>query len=286
MLRTMVFLCGLLATTAWADLTVEGSHSPGIYGGTDRFKLYLRQGQMRIDQITSAGQAAESGDASVLIRFQGAPAGVLLVDHQDRTVDVAAHLQAGAAADRSATSSRITRHEETKVMAGFHSWRHDFTFNGPIDPSTLSGLQLSPEMSRMMQLEFAVTGTSWLVPDMPGQQELSQFLASMAEHGVTLGDLAGTLGSLLSPSLSAGLIGLLEDLAREGFPMQVTSQATVKSKVGGQMAMMVDSTLLGLGIPTRFATETKVDSVSTTEVNSSMFYQNGLPAGYQLIGGQ
>lgn len=288
MLRTLVFLCGFVSATAWADLTVEGSHSPGVYGGTDRFKLYLKHGQMRIDQVTTAminGQAGDSVDASILIRFEGTPAGVLLLDHQSRTVEVAAHLPAGAAPDPSGTSAVITRREESQVLAGFHSWRYDYTFNGPIDPSTLPGLQLSPQMRAMMQLEFAVTGTSWLVPDMPGQQELAAFFTRMAANGVTLGELAGPMGSLLSPSLSAGLTGLLADLSREGFPMNVTSQAQVMSTAGGQMAIMVDSTLQGLGIPTRFVTETAVDSLNTTEVSSSLFYQSGLPAGYQLIGG-
>ena len=215
MRQIILCLTCLLSASAGADLTIDGNSSPGLNGGIDRFTMYLMDEQLRVDRLITKnidGQDVDTVDSSILVRFTGEPAGVLFLDHGARKVKVVAAMNAVSAGQQGSVSpATITRTDETREILGRTARRFNFSFNGSIDPMALVGQQVSPDLANILKVNLAVTGSSWVVPGMQGEQEFAGFMQKMAENEMTIGlaggaqQGAGGQAGLISPELSSGL---------------------------------------------------------------------------------
>jgi len=283
-------LSGLLSTTAWADVTIEGTHSPGFGGGVERQRIYLRDEQMRIDQLAQDGNGPDRVASSLLIRFSGQPAGVMYLDHEAQTVQVLSTLPAASSANPAAIPTAIPvtliRRDETWEIMGQTAQRYDFSFSGNVDPLAVLGDQLPPGMAGMVAIKLSVNGTTWVVPGMDGAEELAGFFATLASKQLAVGligqTVSGQPGSVVSPGLSRALTEVMMQITREGFPLVVETRSEMKVDMQGTVADMAQAMLQGMGLTTPQSTESIVTRVSTSAVAPALFYSGGKPPGYTL----
>lgn len=292
LLRMGLCVGGVLCATAWADITVDGTHSPGLSGGVDRQVIYLLDDQMRIDQLAQNASGAESVASSLLIRFSGQPAGLLYIDHGSKTAEVLSTLNNSNAAispsDTAASKVRVVRRNETWELLGQTAQRYDFSFSGNVDPLLLLGDQLPRELMGVISIKLDVSGTSWVVPGMDGSTELAEFFAGLASKQLVIrmpGQLAaatGSQGSALSPALSRALTEVLAHITREGFPLLTETRSQLSVDMEGYVAEMTRALLQGMGMDAPQSTESIVTRVNTAAVAPELFYSGGLPPGYTL----
>lgn len=291
-LGTGLCLGGLLCSPAWGDITTEGTHSPGFSGGVERQLIYLRDDQMRIDQVVQDGSQPDSASSSILIRFSGQPAGVLYIDHGSKTVEVLSTLPTANAAnsesDAAASTVRVVRRDETWELLGQTAQRYDFSFSGNVDPLLLLGDQMPQGMGGMVSIKLNVSGTSWVVPGMDGAAELAGFFAALASKQMSVkmpGQYAAATGSqasVLSPALSRALTDVMARITREGFPLLTETRSELSVDSEGYVAVMAQAVLQGMGMDAPQSTESIVTRVNTSAVAPALFYADGLPPGYTL----
>ena len=294
MLRMTLCLSGLLCAPAWADVTIEGTHSPGFSGGVDRQVIYLRDEQMRIDQLASSGSGTDGVASTLLIRFSGRPAGLLHIDHGSRTAQVLSALPptgaAHSALDPVANPVHVVRRDETWEILGHAARRHDFSFSGNVDPLVLLGGQLPPGMAGMVSIKLNVSGTAWVAPGMDGAVELAGFFAALTGKQLAVALLGqdpsalGQTGSVVSPGLSRAITEVMAQITREGFPLVTETRSTLQVDMVGTVADMIRALLAGMGLDAPQSTESIVTRVSAATVPAELFYSGGLPAGYSLHG--
>jgi hypothetical protein len=294
MLRLALCLGGCLAAPAWADVTIEGTHSPGFSGGVDRQVVYLRDEQMRIDQLAPSGNHTDSVASTLLIRFSGRPAGLLHIDHGSKIVQVLSALPATSAApaapDPAANPVRVERRDETWEILGHAAQRYDFSFSGNVDPLVLLGGQLPPGMAGMVSIRLNVTGTSWVAPEMDGAAELAEFFATLTGKQMAVALLGqdpfamGQAGSVVSPGLSRAVTEVMAQITREGFPLVTETRSLLVVDMQGAVADMIRALLAGMGLDAPQSTESIVTRVNTATVTPDLFYSGGLPPGYTLNG--
>jgi hypothetical protein len=287
-------LSGCLCAPAWADVTIEGTHSPGFSGGVDRQLIHLRDDQMRIDQLAQSGSGADSVASTLLIRFSGRPAGLLHIDHESRTVQVLSTLPPTSAADSAlgppANPVHVARRDETWEILGHTAQRFDFSFSGNVDPLVLLGGQLPPGMASMVSIKLNVSGTTWVAPGMDGAAELAGFFATLTGKQLAVAMLGqdpftmGQAGSVVSPGLSGAITEVMAQITREGFPLLTETRSVLKVDMVGTVADMIRALLAGMGLDAPQNTESIVTRVSTATVTPELFYSGGLPAGYTLHG--
>lgn len=291
MLRMGLCLGGFLCASVSADITVEGTHSPGLSGGVDRQVIYLLDDQMRIDQLGRNGSGSESAASSLLIRLSGQPAGVLFIDHGSKTAEVLSALgtsnSANSVSGATASTLQVVRRDETWELLGQTAQRYDFSFSGNADPLLLLGDQLPPGMAGVISIKLNVSGTSWVVPGMDGAAELAGFFATLAGKQLVIrmpGQFAtaGSQGSSLSPGLSRTLTDVMVRITREGLPLLTETRLQLSVDMEGYVADMVRALLQGMGLDTPQSTESIVTRVNTSAVAPELFYSGGLPPGYTL----
>ncbi len=295
-LMTLCFIC-LLSATAWADLTVDGTNSPGINGGVERFRMYLMDDQLRVDQLVTkivGGKEFDTVENTILVRFAGEPAGVLVLDHGAKTVKVVATMDAKTTAQSAgakvapASSARIIKTDETREILGHMARRYDFSFNGSIDPLVMVGQQLPPEVAALLKINLSVTGSTWVVPGMRGEQEFAGFMEKMAANGMTIGQAvsgqqgAGGKAGLISAELSSGLKDVMTQLSKNGLPVQTRTDSNMSTALEGQMAVLMQGMLDGLGIDGNYPSETIATRVDDASVDAALFYAGGVPDGYTV----
>lgn len=289
-LRMTLCLGACLGAPAWADITIEGTHSPGFSGGVERQVVYLRDDQMRIDQLARNEGSTESVASTLLIRFSGQPAGLLHIDHGSRTVQVISALPPNSARDPAAGPVRVLRRDETWEILGHTAQRYDFSFSGNVDPLVLLGGQLPPAMAGMVSIKLNVSGTSWVAPEMDGAAELAGFFATLTGKQLAVAMLGqdafsmGQAGSVVSPGLSRAATEVMAQITREGFPLLTETRSTLQVDMQGAVADMVRALLAGMGLDAPQSTESIVTRVNTATVTPDLFYAGGLPAGYTLRG--
>ena len=287
-LQISICLIWLLSTAAWADLTVDGTSSPGPSGGVDRFRMYLKDEQLRVDQVTTkniSGAEFDSVPHSLLVRFTGEPAGMLLLDHGDKTVKVVATMDVTKTANGTATqvtSASVIKRGETREILGHKAQGYDFYFTGDIDPMAMTGQQLPPNMADMLKIGLSVTGTSWVVPGMDGAREFADFSAKMNENQLTIGLADAGKTALISPELSSGLKDVMAQISEHGLPVQTTTNSDVSVALEGQMAVMMQGMLEGMGIAGSSNSETIVTRADAATVDAALFYDRGVPEGYTI----
>jgi hypothetical protein len=297
MRRVTLCLTCLLSATAWADLTVDGTSTPGLNGGIDHFTMYLMDEQLRVDRLITKnidGKDVDTVGSSLLVRFTGQPAGVLMLDHGARTVKVVAVMhavtagQSGGATTGPVSPVSVIGTEETREILGRMARRFNFSFSGSVDPMALAGQQLPPDLASILKVNLAVTGSSWVVPGMQGEQEFAGFMQKMADNEMVIGQgIAGQPGAvskagLISPELSSGLKDVMTQLSKHGLPVQTTTRSNVSAALEGQMAVMMQGILDGLGIGGNYASETIATRVDATAVDAALFYDGGVPEGYTV----
>jgi hypothetical protein len=293
-LQMTLCLGGCLWAPAWADLTIEGTHSPGFSGGVDRQVIYLRDEQMRIDQLAQEGSNTDRVASSLLIRSSGRPAGLLHIDHGSRTVQVLSALPptnaANSALDPAANPVRVERRDETWEILGHTTQRYDFSFSGNVDPLALLGEQLPPGMAGMVSIKLNVSGTSWVAPGMEGAAELAGFFATLTGKQLAVGMLGqdpfalGQAGSVVSPGLSRAITEVMAQITREGLPLLTETRSNLVVDMHGTVADMIRALLAGMGLDAPQSTESIVTRVNTATVKPELFYSGGLPPGYSLLG--
>lgn len=298
MFRIALCLSWFSCATAWADITIEGTHSPGLGGASDRQVIYLRRDQMRIDQLTTKARDGNNRDrvaSSMLIRFSGHPSGLLYIDHDSMRVQMLSSLREidtaqtpDAGSDPSASSVRVVERDETREILGHAAHRYDFAFAGNVDPLVLLGQQLAPDMAGLISIKLQVSGTSWVAPDMQGAKELAAFFAQLSRRQLTLGMLGPTPPetaqelSLLSPGLSSAVTEVLARITTAGFPLLTQTHSDVRVDMEGAMANMIQGMLEGMGIGGQHSTESVVTGVHGGNVPQELFYDGSLPQGYSL----
>ena len=286
MLRIILCLSCFLCSTAWADVTIEGTHSPGLSGGIDRQVIYLRDDQMRIDQLAAAGQ--ESAASSVLIRFSGTPAGLLFINHESKRVELLSSLPAASSPGSGAGSVRVVKRDETRKILGHTGVRYDFSFSGNVDPLALLGQQLPAGMAGVVTIKLSVSGTSWVVPGMDGAAELADFFALLAGRQLSIAYAGqnqpgtGQQMSLVSPGLSGALAAVMKQITRSGMPLLTQTKSVLNPDMEGMMADMVQGLLDAAGLGDQQRTESMVTAVRSGNLSAELFYNNRLPAGYTL----
>ena len=286
MLRIILCLSCFLCTTAWADVTIEGTHSPGLSGGIDQQAIYLRDNQMRIDQLAATGRG--SAASSVLIRFSGTPAGLLFINHESKRVELLSSLPATSTPGSGASSVRVVKRDETRKILGHTALRYDFSFSGNVDPLALLGQQLPAGMEGMVTIKLNVSGTSWVVPGMDGAAELADFFAVLAGRQLSIAYAGqnqpgtGQQMSLVSPELSGALAAVMKQITRSGMPLLTQTKSVLNPDMEGMMADMVQGLLDAGGLGGQQNTESEVTRVNTSDLPAELFYSNRLPAGYTL----
>lgn len=291
MLRIILYLSWLLCTTAWADVTIEGTHYPGLSGGLDRQVIYLRENQMRIDQLAAPMPDGTNIASSLLIRFGGNPPGLLLIDHESKNVDVLSSLPpTGTAPDSTTGPAHVVEKDESRDILGYQAYRYDFSFSGNVDPLALLGQQLPPGMAGLVNIKLNVIGTSWVVPGMQGAAELAGFFTQLTGRQLAIGMVGsnpGAIGqelSLVSPELSRSFTGAMAQIARKGFPLLTQTNSSLEVDMEGFVADMIRGLLDSMGLAGEQTSETKVTRVITTPLTPERFYDGGLPAGYTQNG--
>lgn len=291
-LRMTLCLGACLCAPAWADVTIEGTHSPGFSGGVDRQVVYLRDDQMRIDQLAQNGGSTEGVASTLLIRFSGRPAGVLHIDHESRAVQVLSALPpadaTNSARDLAASRLRVERRDETWEILGHTAQRYDFSFSGNVDPLVLLGGQLPPAIAGMVRIKLKVSGTSWVAPEMEGAADLAGFFATLAGKQLAVALLGqdpfamGQAGSVVSPALSRALTEVTAQITREGLPLLTETRSNLEVDMQGTAAEMVRALLAGMGLDAPQSSESIVTRVNTATVTPELFYSGGLPPDYTL----
>jgi hypothetical protein len=292
MKRLTLCLIFLLGANAQADLTVDGTSTPGLDGGADRFTMYLMDEQLRVDRVVTKmidGAGFDTVESSILVRFTGAPAGILFLDHGARTVKVVAAMEP-APDDPSGSASpiRITRTDETREILGQVARRFDFSFGGSIDPMVMVGQQVPPQLADMLKINLAVTGSSWVAPGMQGAQEFAGFMQMMADYQMIIGQavagqpVGGSTAGLISAELSSGLKEVMAQLSQHGLPVHTTTNSNMSVALEGQMAVMMQGMLDSLGIGGNYPSETIATRVDSAPVDAALFYDGGVPDGYTV----
>ena len=296
MLRKLIFLSLAISTAAWADLTIDSTSKPGVNSDKDRQTIYLKDDQMRIDQISTElqkGKPVDVVNTSMLIRFSGEPAGMLFIDHKARQVRVTTPLEAieaektvDAKTDPTAPAPSVVDRNETREVMDHTAEGYDFSYNGSLDPMAMGGQQMPPQMAGMMKMKLHVTGTAWVVPGMAGADELAAFYAKMAKYQMTMGVVDPDQGgpgkekSMVAPGLSHGLTDVMAQIAAKGFPLLTSIKSEVKMEMEGPMASMMQGMMQTPG--GGFESESEVTKVSTAKVDPDLFYDGGIPDGYTL----
>ncbi len=293
MLRIVLFISCFLHATAWADLTIEANHSPGVYGGIDREVIYLSNNQLRIDRLEEAVPGNMSAStpgggvaSSVLLRFSGSPSGMLYLDHESKSVQVISSLPE-LGADEFAGGVRIVKQPDTREMLGHTAQRYDFSFTGSVDPLVLLGQQLPTGMAAFVRIDLQVTGTAWVVPDMQGASELADFFAQLSQRQLNIhpfgqsGSTSAQELSILSPGLATSLTAVAAQVTRAGLPLKIQTHSQMNIYPEGSVAILVQGMLEALGIASQLSTDSMVTVVNTEQVSPERFYGGSLPAGYQ-----
>jgi hypothetical protein len=292
-LRLTVCLSGWLCAAAGADVTIEGTHSPGLSGGVDRQLIYLRDDQMRIDQLAPSGGDTDHAASSLLVRFSGRPAGLLHLDHGAKTVQVLSALPPTNAANAAldpAHPVRVVRRDETWELLGHTAQRYDFSFSGNVDPLALLGEQLPPGMAGMIRIRLSVSGTSWVAPEMDGAAELAEFFALLTGRQLAVGRMGqdslaiGQAGAVVSPGLSRAITEAMAQITRAGFPLVTETRSVLKVDGAGTVADLAQALLDGMGLSAPQSTESIITRVNTATVPPDLFHSGGLPPGYTLRG--
>jgi hypothetical protein len=285
-LRTILCLSWFVYATAWGDVTIEGTHTPGIDGGVGRQIIYLRDDQMRIDQL--AAQDAGNLSSSVLIRFSGTPAGLLFINHESKRIELLSSLPATSSRGSGAGSVRVVKRDETRKILGHTASRYDFSFSGNVDPLALLGEQLPQGMAGMVTIKLNVSGTSWVVPGMDGAGELADFFSALAGRQLSIAYAGqnppgtGQRMSLVSAGLSGALTSVMKQITRSGMPLVTHTTSVLSPDMEGMMADVVQGLLDAAGLGGQQNTESRVTRVNTSGLSAELFYNNRLPADYTL----
>jgi hypothetical protein len=145
-----------------------------------------------------------------------------------------------------------------------------------------------PNLSDMLKVNLAVTGSSWVIPGMQGEQEFAGFMQKMAENEMTIGLAgaqphgAGGQAGLISPELSSGLKDVMSQLSKYGLPVQTTTNSNMTVALEGQMAVMMQGMLDGLAIGGNYPSDTIATRVDAKSVDAALFYDGGIPEGYTV----
>ena len=273
-----------------ADLTIMGENTPGENGGTDRYMIYLKDEQMRIDQLE--GVEGDQVSNSMIIRFTGTPPGTLFLDHEARTVDIipidtvlSAEQMVSAEPDAASVADPVVERDETREVMGRTTEGYDFRFSGTATPPGMDSQQMPPGMADMVRIRLDMTGTAWVAPDLDGADELAAFYRKMAENQMTFGGVdaeppAPESGEALTyPGLSYGLTNVMAEIAEKGFPLRTEMTADVSVDAQGPMAGMLRQMMSGATGSSSHVSEVK--SVLTDSVDAGLFFDGGLPEGYE-----
>lgn len=280
-------MCGAFSLTAQADLTLQGTNTPGVSGATDYYTIYLKDEQMRIDQF-SPGPGGNAGTLTntVLVRFTGNPAGVVLLDHGASTATLLSNLTA-LPADSPTREVQVFPRNGQREFLGKTAQGYDYSLSGKLDPAALAGLQLPAQMVDAIQVRLLITGSAWVLPGHAGSDELSAFCARLASHQLSTTMVTNVLGvpggvtPAVSAGLVSGLVNVIAQMATKGLPAYATTTSDAKVDSLGYFADLAQSVLDESGIGESH-TESRVTRADTNLIDSDLFYRGGLPENYPL----
>ena len=280
MLRTILCLSWFACAAAWGDVTIEGTHTPGLDGGVGRQIIYLRDDQMRIDQL--AAQGAENVTSSVLIRLSGTPAGLLFINHESKRIELLSSLPATSSPGSGAGSVRVVKRDETRKILGHTA--SGMTSRSPAAsiPLALLGEQLPQGMAGMVTIKLNVSGTSWVVPGMDGAAELADFFAVLAGRQLSIAYAGqnppgtGQQMSLVSAGLSGALTAVMKQITRSGMPLVTQTTSVLSPDMEGMMADVVQGLLDAAGLGDQQSTESIVTAVHSANLSAGTVLQQPL----------
>ncbi|HET6564944.1 MAG TPA: hypothetical protein VFG52_05980 [Xanthomonadales bacterium] len=280
-------MCSVWSLAAQADLTLQGINTPGVTGAPDYYTVYLKDEQMRVDQfLPGAGGEAGQLTNTVLIRFSGNPAGIVLLDHGARTATLLSSLTP-LPEDTATREVQVFKRNGQRELLGSLTDGYDYSLSGKLDPAALAGLQLPAEMVAAIQVRLLVTGSVWVAPGREGSEELSAFLTRLASHQVSTHMVTNALGvmggdsSAVSTGLVSGLVNVFRQMAHQGLPVYATTTSDAKVDSQGYVAVLAQGVLDETGIG-ESSTETRLTHADVNPVDADLFYGGGLPQNYPL----
>jgi len=285
--RFIVCLCGAVSLTAHADLTLHGTNTPGVSGATDYYTVYLKDEQMRIDQFSPGPGGEDDQPANtVLVRFTGNPAGIVLLDHGARSARLLSKLTPLTAGSPTRDIQIFPRNGQREFL-GKATQGYDYSLNGKLDTAALAGLQLPAQIVDAISVRLLITGSVWVLPRHEGSEELSAFCARLAQHQLSANVATNALGvpggarPAVSAGLISGILNVIAYMADKGLPAYATTTSDAKVDSLGYFAELAQGVLDETGIGESY-TETRVTRADTDSINSDLFYQGGLPENYLL----
>jgi hypothetical protein len=273
--------------TAHADLTLQGTNTPGVSGATDYYTIYLKDEQMRIDQF-SPGPDGEAGQMTntILVRFTGNPAGIVLLDHGARSATLVSKLTALPANSPTREVQVFPRNGQREFL-GKAARGYDYSLNGKLDPAALAGLQLPAQIADAINVRLLITGNVWVVQGHEGSEELSAFCARLAQNQLSTNMATKALGvaggdtPAVSAGLISGLVNVIAYMVDKGLPAHAITTSDAKVDSMGYFTDVAQGVLDETGIGESY-TETRVTRADTHLIDSELFYQGGLPDNYPL----
>jgi len=242
---------------------------------------------MRIDQF-SPGPGGEAGQVTntVLIRFTGNPAGIVLLDHGAGSATLLSKL-APLQTDSPTREVQVFPRNSQREFLGKGAPGYDYSLNGKLDPAALAGLQLPAQVVDAISVRLLITGSVWVIPRHEGSLELSAFCARLAQHQLSSTMVTDALGvaegatPAVSAGLVSGLVNIIAYMADKGLPAFAITTSDAKVDSLGYFADLAQGVLDNTGIGESY-TETRLTRVDTDLIDSSLFYSGGLPENYPI----
>jgi hypothetical protein len=307
--RIRWFCLGLLLAAGVRPLVAQDAVTLSCASDDDGVRhdstIYVRGDQMRVDQGTWRNDKQPSGrpSQSMIFRLSGPSAGMLLIDHAKRRVlflplgDV--HAAEPSVRSRTATVrggggidlvARAKNHnmrlpDRIEVVSGGRSTPLrielepvPFHFEGKTTVPGMSRGDVPPEMYAMMTPILTIEGTALVAKNVPGADVLADFYRRLVAANLDAPggeDVSGT------PSMSVGLMAVDAWVTARGFPVVMGSDSRIRFDLQGAMAQ-VAARMTKLMPGASSSSFTVVNSVSTDPVDSAVFYDGGMPAGYKV----
>jgi hypothetical protein len=288
-------LAGALLLTAAVALPLDAQTDLTVIGvnhdereGEKPFTMYLRDGEMRMDQ----------GNQTMILRFTGENPGMLLIDHDKERVDflpsemvnrgegavsartVEAYetdsepmpgMEKLAPVPETVTVIRGGNPEEVPVRGtpvGYH-------YEGDASLPGLEGAAMPANMRDMLKVVLQMDSRAVVDPSIPGAEAAVAFYERAVESGLAS-------NSPTFASMTAGLMEVNQKIAENGFPVWVGTRSEVDIQVSGPMAGMMEGMVQGMpGVGPNISVSV-IESVSTDPVDGALFYDGGTPEGYDV----
>lgn len=247
-----VFLCGLAAAPASADVTLKQKTSgKGAIGAAAEGEsvAYVKGLKFRSDST--------AGNRSTSMLMDAGGSQMVVINHDKKEAEVFDMSKMGEQMSELVTVSDIkssfTPTGQTRQIAGQTCTVYDVSITMPVKIAN-------------MPMTMSMTGPYCLVKNGPGQADYAAFYKAAAERGLFFGDPRAAKASPLPRAMTE----MYRKMSELGVPLAM--DVTIKTQGEGPMAALMGK--MGNAVMT-----TETTSVSTDPIADAMFE---IPAGYKV----